>query len=354
MNVPLPPSMTLEKIKDIELLSESFGINDKTVSRLMEKYKTELTTLRDSGGVLLAARAVQMNDGEALSAFLEKGLDVNQAVSLNSNQSIYDYAKLYQTTGGREPYAWNAMESYVRLKEVCPVAMLTSQDIEALQEPNYSGDTVKLYHGTRSGSSERDLTYILDHMASTGVKEVSGTPTLSTVPLGQFFSPGAVGFCYELPRELVNIDSEDKPGAVVWIDSKSNIARIQTENKTLPFSDYPCNALYRPCLISREVYPSYGPKKDETGSFDRVCEGLGAEQVKLLREIQSKVSIKWVESMANKEKSHSMQITPEPPSALNQEAPTLIAPKSLLANKINAMREKSFPSSSDAPRPKFN
>lgn len=309
-----------EKTTDIALLIESIGRDDKTTSRLLGKYESELLTIQTPEGASLLAKAIQMNDGETASLLLELGADISAPISNTSSTTTYEYAQKLSTLP-REPFAWKTIVNHKALLDSCPIEIMNRAQLQTLGEsgnitPDNQEDYITLYHGTKSGSSEASLDALIESYA-VGVKEVSGTPTLSTKPLGQFFSPGSVGFIYKIPRSLVNIDSEDKPGAKIWLSSEQGVARILTEDKTLPFKDFEAKAVYRPSYVSREVYPTYG---SDRGEYSRECETLNLAQTEKLKVLASQVSSYTIVQELSVDKNTVLTTSEKTPAlSLNQK-----------------------------------
>lgn len=278
------------KPSDIEKLFANIGVNTEKTSAVIDRYGSETINLRDEQGNHVLTKAIQMNDGYVVTALLERGVDIHGLIKENktgndSGDTFYDYARKYATYGGREPIALNAIESFFQARAQCPVTLMDTASLLNLQNPDYTLDTIKIYHGARSSNSTEDLNFYLDKVVPTGIQEKS--PTLAAFPVGQFFKPGSIGFSYEIPKALIAFDGEKNDKAVISMDTTTGVARILNDEKLLAFKDFKSEVIYRPEIHSKMTYNPYTQSEDE---FDVTTSLLDAQQVTLLAQMKNKLN----------------------------------------------------------------
>lgn len=231
----------------IQHFIDNMGLNHSALEDLIEKHYEIIRSFRNDKGGNLLNEAIQFNDGGAVRLLIDR-------VGLEITPEIYQYAKDNATYNGREPFAFNAIDTFHQLKKQSPITIMTHSDFRSISNcvSTAQSNTIKLYHGTNStGLNQQTLDWIHD-IAQTGVAEVSNSPTLSLAPSMSFWKPGCIGFCYEIPRNQVAFDQEDPTGKAVWVDSKSGIARILTNNKMLNFKDYSAEVIHRAAFFTDE------------------------------------------------------------------------------------------------------
>jgi hypothetical protein len=308
--------MSLNNISqsDIEKLFANIGVNTEKSSAVIDRYGSAIINLKDSQGNHILAKAIQMNDGYVVTALLERGADINGLIKENQSDTFYDYARKYATYNGRKPIALNAIETHFQAKAQCPVTLMDTAELMKRQQPDYTKEVIKIYHGARSSNSTEDLIFYLQQVVPTGIREKS--PTLASFPVGQFFKPGSIGFSYDIPRELIAFDGEKNDKAVISLDTATGVARILNDEKLLAFRDFKSEVIYRPEISTKMTYNEYSQQEDE---FDVKTCLLEENQVSLLTQMKNKLESDYQTNVKSKDQ---LKVT----------------------DKISAMREQFFES----------
>jgi hypothetical protein len=275
----------------IHKLFSNIGVDTEKTSAVIDLYSKNkqdlraLLNLQDSQGASIMMKAIQQNDGYVVTAMLARGANLNEPYLPGQTETVYDYAKKYATYNGREPIALNAIESFLSAKEQCPVNLMNTAELMQLQTPDYTKDTIRIYHGARSNNSCEDLTFYLENVVPTGIKEKS--PTLAAFPVGQFFKPGSIGFSYDIPKELIAFDGEKNDKAVISLDTQTGVARILNQEKILPFKDFKSEVIYRPEVYSKK---SYNPYSQQESDFTVTTGQLDDKQIAILSQMQTRLN----------------------------------------------------------------
>lgn len=320
---PLPTSQE----ERIELLFNFIGLNAQKSAQLMDilqkEHNLDLTSLSNKDGVPLMTKAIQMNDGYVASYLMEKGLDIHQPMMINTQKSMYEYAMEMKSYDGRATYAWDAIHSFLELKEKSPVIILTQSQVEDLQNQpvDVNGKTVKLYMTTPA--NEENLLATLK-MVKEGLKP--GTK----LKLKPEYQEDSLNLEIEVPREQVAIDNEPvEPQIVFQIDMAAEMGRIVQAEQALLVAEYHANVQYCPTMAVKEVKPSYG---QTPGEFYRVTETLDDARTDLIQEIQHAVTLK--PAMVINPPKLNQAAPPTLSSKLNTPAPTTnMNTKSSMANR---------------------
>jgi hypothetical protein len=112
---------------------------------------------------------------------------------------------------------------------------------------------VHLYHGL-NGSYKTVLGVL--NSSSHGVEQHSG-PTLSFIPLGQFWKKGDLGLRYSLKRSQIEFPGEKNPNAVVRIGGEyGDVGYIENESRSLPIDKFEADV-----MRSAGTFPNFEMEK---------------------------------------------------------------------------------------------
>lgn len=233
---------------------------------LLDDYKDEIATARDANGNSLLAQAIKKNDGGNICFLLRCGADPHALAKENGKMTNLEYAEKYATHNDRAPFAYEAISSYVKIKE--------SMNMEIMHDSVFKKEVgkgswferaknlpeeefVSFYHGAKIHNlNDENLDAVKDgFLKSPGIQEFSG-PTLSLKPIGQYWT--TIGFEIKIPRSQVNFPGENKKDAVIYVSDQvadAGISVILTQDKTIKFKDYPSKMLInlRNAVVETEV-----------------------------------------------------------------------------------------------------
>jgi hypothetical protein len=262
----------VDKFKEI---AENLGKNSDEAFALIISYPQDAATAIDEQGLTLLAHAIRMNDGRNVAELLTLGADMHAPFSAHSPESCYDYAKKYATYNGREPFAFEAMESFKNIQENLNVSMLsnslfnnilsTTDERDAFFKKHFEeiknkkdDELISFYHGMKIDSIEKDVidSVAKAFMSSNSLQEHSG-PTLSIVPFNTYW-PG-LGLEIKIPRSKVKFPGEKNENAVLEV-GEGCTAMMLTQDRKIKFDEFYTRPLlnFRACIKKDVVMPSYG------------------------------------------------------------------------------------------------
>ncbi len=247
----------------------------------------------------LLTLAIRANDGEAITALLVSGCELNQ-------QNI-DYATNYATYGGRPPFAYDAISSWIKINELISEAEKLNRSYIVLATPTMAEENKKVvqtqknlppdalipfYHGTKGQVSESSLSFI-SQISESGYYEERSGPGLKCVSAEGGFWYGT-GFKIEIPRKLVQFYGEDNPQAVVKIE-EDGITHVLKTNKQLRFDEFKTTFLVNihPVFMVKtpdyKIPSTYFP--NEEGNFDATFHELSPSVKPLISDIIRKMNV---------------------------------------------------------------
>lgn len=265
------PAEHLKKIID------NLGKNGDKAWLYINDYQHEVANVRDENGLSLLAHAIKANDGGNISYLLRLGADMDAPAKEGGTMSNYEYAEKYATHGGRTPFAFNALNSFKKLKESLFIPIMSEQDCDTNQEEKQSWyenaknkndyDLVSLYHGTKTYTvNEETVQNIKDgFFKSNSIQEYSG-PTLSLKPIGQYWM--GLGFEIQIPRNQIEFPGEKKENPIIKVN-EDNVAFILNENRSIKFDEYRTKILLnlRCCNPETDVLPTYKGNDAKPGNY---------------------------------------------------------------------------------------
>jgi hypothetical protein len=301
------PAEHLQKIID------NLGKNGDKAWLYINDYQHEIANIRDENGFSLLAHAIKANDGGNISYLLRLGADMNAPAKDGGVMSNYDYAEKYATHGGRSPFAFDALESFKKLKEELKVTIMPEQACDIAQEnkkswyenaKNKSDDElVSLYHGAKTYTVNEDTVQSIKEgfLKTNCIQECSG-PTLSIKPIGQFWM--GLGFEVQIPRGQIEFPGEKKENPLIKVNEDS-VAFIMNEERSIKFDEYRSKILLnlRCCNPETEVFPTYG-KIDESNPGNYAGKfTLDDKTIKALNEVQELMELNYAQVLQKEQKS---------------------------------------------------
>lgn len=276
----------------LEEIIENFGKNGDKSWFLLHEYSQYVAEARDENGKSLLCHAIRMNDGGNVATLIQFGADIHAATTTGDNTSNYEYAKKYATYKQRKPYAFEAIESFKKIKDTLKVEILYDYTLENSSEltkqcyesaKNKKDDElVSLYHGANflTISDKAVDSFSQAFVDSNCLKQISG-PTLSLKPIGQFWR--GLGLEIKIPRNKIEFPGEKKDNPVVEIN-EDGIAFIITPDKSIKFDEFHTKPLLNLfcCKEENKVIPTYA---SEEGCYESKF-NLDAETITALNTLQ--------------------------------------------------------------------
>lgn len=256
---------------------DNLGKNGEKAWVGIHDHKHDAIHVRDKDGVCLLAHAIRMNDGGNISYLLSLGADMNSLTKSDGTKTCYEYAKEVANYLGREPYAFEAIQSFKNIQENLKVEVLPDNvfdfDDESkktwyLNAKNKKDDElVSLYHGAKTWDVNEKVVNSFKDLLTTDncLKEFCG-PTLSVKPIGQYWT--GLGFEVQIPRRDIEFFGEDKPDALIKV-SQEGIAFIQNKDRSIKFDEYRSKVLLnlRAFKTGDKVDPPYLTGEVEPGDY---------------------------------------------------------------------------------------
>lgn len=263
----------------------------------MHDYSQYVANTRDENGSSLLSHAIRMNDGGNVAALIKFGADIDAQVKNGSDISNYEYAKKYATYEGRQPYAFDAIDSFKKIRDTLKVGILYDHKLKVSEEYTKSlyesaknkndDEIVSLYHGAKTFSINEKVaeSFFQAFTGSNCLQQISG-PTLSINPIGQYWL--GLGLEVKIPRSQVEFAGEKKVNPIIKIN-EDGIAFINTSDRKIKFDEFHTNILLnlRSTTVEKEVVPTYGEKEGNYAvKFD-----LDDKTINKLNEIQDFMEI---------------------------------------------------------------
>jgi len=315
----------------IRKIIDNLGKNGDKAWLYINDYQHEIVNARDEQGFSLLAHAIKANDGGNISYLLRLGADMNAPTKENGQMSSYEYAKQYATYGGRQPYAFDAFETFKSIQENLKVQILPDQAIDtnkAIKQEWYEkaknkndNELVSLYHGTKTHTVDSEAVEGIKNgfLKTNCIQEASG-PTLSINPLGQFWM--GLGFEVQIPRSQIEFPGENKENPIIKV-SDDGVAFIMTEDRKIKFDEYRSKILLnlRCCSSESDIEPTYRTGEDTKlsnygGKFtldDKTIKGLNEIQdlmdLNLAKVVQREKSLSSIEKFRKSREQPSTSST---------------------------------------------
>jgi hypothetical protein len=303
------PAEHLKKIID------NLGKNGDRAWLYINDYQHEVANARDENGLSLLAHAIKMNDGGNVTYLLRLGADMNAPAKDGGSMSHYEYAEKYATYGGRAPFAFEALQSFKKLKDELKVSIMPDQACDIDQEQKKSwyenaknkndDDLVSLYHGTKTYTvNEETVQSIKEGFLKTNcIQECSG-PTLSIKPIGQFWM--GIGFEIQIPRSQIEFPGETKENPLIKVNEDS-VAFIMNKERNIKFDDYRSKILLnlRCCNPETEVMPTYRTEDSKVGNYAGKF-NLDEKTIAALNEVQELMEVNHNKVLQKEQKLKSI------------------------------------------------
>lgn len=265
--------------EEFQEIINNFGKNGDKAWFIINKHQHYIATAKDENDIPLLAYAIQFNDGGNISYLLSLGADMNTPIKNGTNITCYEYAKQYANYNGREPYAFEALNSFKNIKDNLKIEILPDNVFDTTSSIQQSwienarnkkdNELVSLYHGAKTNGVNQDVINSFEHILSTSncIQQASG-PTLSIQPLGQFWN--GLGFEIKVPRHLINFPGENKEKAILSV-SDDGAVLINNADKQLKFDEYQSKILLnlRACKTQGEVDAPYPSENAKVGDYNQ-------------------------------------------------------------------------------------